>query len=359
MSSHELYMLRCLELAAKASGNTAPNPMVGAVLVHNDRIIGEGWHRHYGSDHAEVNCLRNVKEEDRCLIPDSAMYVNLEPCAHYGITPPCSERLVKEKVNEVYIANMDPFEKVSGKGVSILKNAGIKVETGLLGEEGFWLNRRFFCFHKLSRPYIVLKWAKTVEGYMAPADKSRFQITNDASLSLSHKWRTEEGAIMVGTTTALNDNPQLTSRLWQGHQPLRIVIDRTLKIPHHLHVYDEAAATWIINESRGGMVGNVHYMQMRFDNKFLDSLVEKLYLAKILSVIIEGGATLLNSFLSAGLWDEARVFTGVTSLDAGDAAPVLSNARLVMNTAIQSDNLQVFINKNSHYPYPGVLRMGL
>ena len=347
----EHYIKLCLDLAQRAKGHTAPNPMVGAVLVHNERVIGEGWHHYYGADHAEVNCLKNVAATDKYLIPESTMFVNLEPCAHYGITPPCANRLVQEKVKRVVIANNDPFEQVNGRGIDILNDGGISVGTGVLEKEGLWVNRRFFCFHKQKRPYIILKWAQTKKGYIAPADRSRLQITNTESQKLVHKWRTEEAAIMVGTTTALMDNPQLTSRLYEGRQPLRIVLDRSLKLPATYHLLDGAAPTWIINEQKEILHGNVHSVKLLFDDRLLPSLLHKLYEAKILSVIVEGGATLLNSFISAGLWDEARIFTGDIFLGDGIQAPVLIGETAGFTSGIGSDQLQVFVNKMSDYPY--------
>ena len=340
----EVFMRRCLELAERGKGYTAPNPMVGALLVHNGRVIGEGWHRAYGKDHAEVDCLNNVAEEDRHLIPESTMYVNLEPCAHHGKTPPCAGRLVQERVKKVVIANRDPFDQVNGKGIEILKTAGVEVETGLLDKEGKWLNRRFFTFHAKKRPYIILKWAQTPDGCMAPPDKSRLQITNSHSMQLLHKWRTEEAAIMVGTTTAINDNPQLTARLWKGKQPLRIVLDRSLKIPATHHIFDGATDTWVVNEVKNEVSGNVKYVQLVFDDTILTQLCEHLYKAAILSLIVEGGAQLLNNMISAGLWEEARIFTGGTTLHGGLQAPHLQNGERVIETNLVQDRLDVYIN---------------
>ncbi len=352
---HQVYIRLCFDLAQRAKGHTAPNPMVGSVLVHNDRVIGEGWHHYYGADHAEVNCLKNVAPVDKHLIPESTMYVNLEPCAHFGMTPPCANRLVQEKVKRVVIANKDPFEKVDGKGISILKEAGIEVEAGVLEKEGLWINRRFFCFHKQKRPYIILKWAQTADGFIAPADRSRLQLTGAAAKTLVHKWRTEEGAIMVGMTTALNDNPELTARLYDGKQPLRIVLDKNLWLPHTHHVYDNKAATWIINEQKEILLGNVHSVQLPFDSKLLPALMQKLYDARILSLIVEGGATLLNSFIAARLWDEARVFAADKPLGAGISAPVLENERCEYATKVGDDQLQLYINSNSEYAFvPGM-----
>ena len=345
------YMQQALNLAQRGKGHTSPNPMVGAVLVYNDHVIGEGWHHFYGGDHAEVNCLKNVKDADKHLIPDSTMYVNLEPCAHFGITPPCATRLVAEKVKKVVIANKDPFEKVRGEGIKILKDGGIEVQTGFLEKEGLWMNRRFFCFHEHKRPYVILKWAQTKEGFMAPADRSRMQITGAEAREIAHKWRTEESAIMVGATTALNDNPQLTARLWEGKQPLRIVIDRKLQLPRTHHVFDKSTATWIINEHKETLEGNVHDVQLTFDHTLLAQLVHRLYDAKILSLIVEGGTVLLASFIKKGLWDEARVFTGNADIKDGIMAPALKDGIPAFNTNIGNDSLQVFTNKYTHYPY--------
>ena len=344
-------MHRCLDLAQLGKGYTAPNPMVGAVLVHNGRTIGEGWHRAYGQDHAEVDCLNNVAAEDFHLIPESTMYVNLEPCAHYGNTPPCATRLVAERVKEVIIANKDPFEKVSGRGLAILKKGGVATQTGIMEQEGAWVNRRFFCFHKQKRPYIILKWAETKDGFIAPADKRRHQITDTESQVMVHKWRTEEAAIMVGTTTALKDNPQLTARLYEGKQPLRIVLDRNLAIPKHYHIFDRLAQTWIINEQRESIDDKISYVQMPFNDNLLALLLSRLYEARILSLIVEGGAVLLNSFISSGIWDEARIFTGNTELTNGIPGPQLNNEEHAFTAITGNDLLQVFVNKNSNFPY--------
>ena len=355
--SAEHYMQRCLELAQQGKGHTAPNPMVGAVLVHNDRIIGEGWHHFYGADHAEVNCLKNVKETDKHLIPDSTMYVNLEPCAHQGITPPCANRLVREGIKKVVIANKDPFEQVSGRGIEILKQADITVTTGILEEEAAWVNRRFFCFHIQKRPYIILKWAQSQDGFIAPADRSRFQITGAASNQLVHKWRTEEAAIMVGTTTAIDDNPKLTARLWEGKHPLRVVLDRSLNIPATHHIYDDTAATWIVNEQKEALEGNIHFVKHFFDETLLPWLMHRLYETKKLSLIVEGGAALLNSFITHGLWDEARVFTGTPVIAKGIPAPVLVNETEALEKLTGEDHLKVFINKNNPYSYPAGMEL--
>ncbi|WP_276133892.1 bifunctional diaminohydroxyphosphoribosylaminopyrimidine deaminase/5-amino-6-(5-phosphoribosylamino)uracil reductase RibD [Polluticoccus soli] len=350
MAGHEVYMRRCFELAQLAKGYTLDNPMVGAVLVHNGRIIGEGYHREYGKAHAEVNCLESVADADHHLIPESTMYVNLEPCAHHGKTPPCASRLVKERVKEVIVCNIDPFEKVEGRGMEILHEANIATQTGVLEKEGWWLNRRFFCFHRHQRPYIILKWAQTESGFFAPADRSRFQISNEHSKQLLHKWRTEEAAIMVGYNTALNDDPQLTSRLWPGKQPLRIVLDERLQLPGTLKLFNNEASTWVINGQKDDDRGNIRFMQMPFNN-LLPGLMNKLHQARMLSLIVEGGAHLIQSFIDAGLWDQARIFSAGADLPNGIAAPLLPNATKAFETPLGFDTLHVYVNNDSSFPY--------
>ena len=348
----QMYMKRCLDLAQRGKGLAEPNPMVGAVLVHNGRVIGQGWHHRYGHDHAEVDCLNNVAAADLHLVSESNMYVTLEPCAHFGKTPPCAHRLVKEGIRKVVIANVDPFEQVNGRGIQILKDAGIEVVTGILEDEGRWVNRRFFAFHRLQRPYVVLKWAQTADGYIAPADGRRLQISNGHSQLLVHKWRTEEAAIMVGTNTALSDDPRLTARLWKGRQPLRIVLDRELRVPAAAQVYNSDAATWVVNESQEGEAGNVTYVRLSFNDGLLPALWTKMYRQGILSVIVEGGAQLLHSIISAGLWDEARIFTGCTTLGGGIPAPLLTHSAPAFSSLLEQDRLQVFINSATGIAYP-------
>lgn len=349
--NHEQYIRRCFDLAQLAKGLTAPNPMVGAVLVHNDRVIGEGWHQQYGEAHAEVNCLSSVADEDKHLIPGSTMYVNLEPCAHHGKTPPCAVRLTEEKVKAVVISNRDPFEKVAGRGIDILTKNNIPVTTGILEQEGKWLNRRFFCFHEQKRPYIILKWAQTKEGFFAPTDRSRFQISNVQSQSLSHKWRTEEAAIMVGYNTALYDNPQLTARQWNGKQPLRIVLDRNLELPKTHHIFKAGSPTWIVNEKKEEGIGFPDYLQIPMDEKFFNRLMQRLYNANILSLVVEGGAALLDNFMDNDLWDEARIFTGSASLPNGLPAPLLRNADNILDIQLGDDRLNVYTKRQTPYAY--------
>lgn len=345
------FIKRCLQLAEKAKGNVAPNPMVGAVLVHNGTIIGEGWHQQYGENHAEVNCINNVPGKYKYLIPESTMYVSLEPCAHYGKTPPCAERIVKEKIKKVVICNEDPFEKVAGRGIRILEENGIDVKKKVLDAEGKWLNRRFFTFHRHKRPYIILKWAQTSNGFFAPKDKSRLQLSNKHSSQLVHKWRTEEAAIMVGFNTALNDDPQLTSRYYKGKQPLRIALDRNLQLPLTHHLYNNAAPTWIINEQKEAQMLSVRFVKKRFNEELLTALLAELYDANIQSLIVEGGTQLLESFIWKNLWDEARIFRADVDIPDGLKAPSLTNAKHVYKTAISSDDVDVYLHTDNVYHY--------
>lgn len=348
---HETYMRRCLQLAEMGKGHVSPNPMVGAVLVHGERVIGEGWHKEYGKAHAEVNCIESVAEADKHLITESTMYVSLEPCAHHGKTPPCAERLVKERVKEVIVCNPDPFEKVGGRGMQILHDNNIITTTGLLDKEGRWLNRRFFCVQENKRPYIILKWAQSANGKFAPYGNRRYQISNAYSSSIVHKWRTEEDAIMVGTNTALADDPQLTSRLWEGKNPLRIVIDRSLILPTNLKLFNRETDTWVVNDKKQEEGNNLQYIKLGFDEHLLENILQRLYDANVQSLIVEGGAKLLNTFIDKGLWDEARVITGNKVIEHGIAAPVLTNATTAFETELEEDALQVYVNSDSKYPY--------
>lgn len=343
----QYYMQRCLQLAAQGLGNTAPNPLVGAVLVYQDRIIGEGFHQQYGQAHAEVNCFESVIAAYKHLIPEATMYVSLEPCAHYGKTPPCANRIVQEGVKRVVICNKDPFDLVAGKGIQILKDNGIEVQTGVSEEEGDWLNRRFFTFHRQQRPYIMLKWAQTENGYFAPADRSRFQMSDEYSTRISHQWRREESAIMVGFTTALNDNPQLISRYGQGNQPLRIALDKDLKLPASHHLLAQDYPTWIINQHKNEVLGKLHFVQIDFNNNVITQVLDKLYDAKILSLMVEGGAQLLQSFIEQNLWDEARIFITASVLKEGLKAPSLSSSRLILETGLDHDSLQIHLKENN------------
>jgi diaminohydroxyphosphoribosylaminopyrimidine deaminase/5-amino-6-(5-phosphoribosylamino)uracil reductase len=290
-------MHRCLHLASLAAGHVAPNPMVGALLVYEGRIIGEGYHRKYGQAHAEVNCIASVKEEDEPLIQQSTMYVSLEPCAHFGKTPPCADLIVRKKIPKVVIGCRDPFKEVSGKGIEKLKAAGIAVELGILEKECIELNKRFFTFHTRHRPYIILKWAQTADGKLANADYSRIFISNEFSNRLVHQWRAEEASILVGTNTALIDDPSLTVRLWDGPNPVRLVIDMDLSLSPSLHIFDGSAKTIVFNTIKHEEQDNLLYYQVTHDVNGIQQIVHALYQLNLQSVIVEGGAKLLSSAL--------------------------------------------------------------
>lgn len=318
-------MRRALELAALGRGQVSPNPMVGCVIVHDatQRIIGEGWHQRYGEAHAERNAIHAVQPADLPLLPDSTAYVTLEPCSHYGKQPPCANLLIEKGIGRVVCCNDDPNPLVGGQGFEKLEQAGIRVERELLAEEGRWQNARFFTFMERQRPYIILKWAETSDGYMGAPGGLPVQISGPLSQRLVHRWRGEEDAIMVGTNTARNDNPRLNTRLWPGKNPIRIVIDRHNTLPPNLHLFDGSQQTIVINET--GLLGG------------LASLVEQ----KITSVLVEGGAALLTSFLSEGLWDEMRVFRSPTLLGDGIKAPTV-RGRLVSREMIGDDELTIY-----------------
>jgi diaminohydroxyphosphoribosylaminopyrimidine deaminase/5-amino-6-(5-phosphoribosylamino)uracil reductase len=342
-----LYIERCLQLAEKAKGAAMPNPMVGAVLVHQGCVIGEGFHQQYGQAHAEVNCFDSVANKDKHLIAESTMYVSLEPCAHYGKTPPCANRIVQEGVKRVVICNTDPFEKVAGKGIQILRDNGIEVLTGILEGKGSWLNRRFFTFHQQQRPYIILKWAQTTKGLFAPKDRTRFQLTDEFSSRLSHQWRSEESAILVGFTTAMNDNPQLINRYGQGPQPLRIAIDKDVQLPSSHHLLAQDYPTWIVNQHKEETMGHLHFIQLDFKQDIIPQILNRLYQANILSLIVEGGVHLLHRFIEAGIWDEARVFEAPNVLSEGLLAPCLINAQKIVETNLKQDKLKVYLHQSS------------
>lgn len=329
--SHEFFMQRCINLSQTGMGAVAPNPMVGAVLVHEGKIIGEGFHRVYGQAHAEVNCILSVPDTLQSLIPVSTMYVSLEPCAHHGKTPPCADLIITHKIPKVVVGCVDTFSAVAGKGIQRMKDAGIEVITGVLEEACRQVNRRFFTFHEKKRPYIILKWAQSADGFIAPPDGRPVRISNTYTDRLVHQWRTREMAIMVGTHTALKDDPKLTARLWPGKQPLRIVVDRTLQIPAHYQLHNAEAPTIFVSEDK-----------FDFSQNIIPQLLTRLHADNIQSVIVEGGANLLQQFIAGGMWDEARVITGRHTLGGGLQAPVLQHASLQEELEVQGDQISVF-----------------
>jgi diaminohydroxyphosphoribosylaminopyrimidine deaminase / 5-amino-6-(5-phosphoribosylamino)uracil reductase len=352
-------MRRCLELASLGAGHTAPNPMVGAVLVYDrgaggerdtgeERVIGEGYHMQYGQAHAEPNCIASVKEEDRRLIADSTLYVSLEPCAHHGKTPPCADLIIEKKIPRVVIGCRDPYPQVNGKGIEKLLSAGVKVTTGVLEAESIGLNKRFFTYNTLHRPYIILKWAQSADGKIAgpvgggAGPEQRTLISNEYTSRLVHKWRSEEAAILVGTRTALADDPALTVRLWNGPNPIRLVIDMDLKLPATLQLFDRKVRTIVFNRVRhgAGEGDNLFYYRLEDGEEVVGGVIRALYKLKIQSVLVEGGARLLRSFIDEDCWDEARVITNIElEIQDGLAAPVLKEARLPSMRLLSKENL--------------------
>lgn len=324
MSSPNDYMRRCLELASRHLGHVAPNPMVGCVIVHDGKIIGEGAHQVYGEAHAEVNAINAVKDQQ--LLQQSTLYVNLEPCAHHGKTPPCADLIIAKKIPAVVIGCLDSNPLVQGKGIEKLRNAGVQVTTGILEKESRELNRRFFTFHEKKRPYVMLKWAESSDGYIdhdrAEHGNIPAQISSPALLQLSHTWRTQESAILVGTHTAIADNPQLTARLAKGKQPLRLVIDRHRKIEADAHLLDGSTPTLVFTEKTSAGKNNLEFVVIDFSGDVLQQIFDQLYQRHIQSLIVEGGATLLSSFLHNGNWDEVRRIVSHKKLNGGVAAPV-------------------------------------
>ena len=319
----KIYMRRCFELARKGLGMTMANPLVGAVIVHNDRIIGEGYHHEYGGPHAEVNAIRAVK--DASLLSESTLYCSLEPCSHHGKTPPCSMLIKQKELKRVVVSNLDPFPSVNGKGIKCLEDAGIEVERGCLEDEGAQLNRRFFHYINYRRPYVILKWAQTADGFIdlerEPDDHEGPRwISDEVSRTLVHKWRSEESAIMVGTNTIITDNPSLNVRKWAGENPVRITLDRNGRLSDSAQILDGTQETIVFTGVQRNYSGKIQIVQADPSYEMVD-VMEELFDRQIVSVFVEGGAKLHRSFLESGLWDEARVFTGKMLFDQGVKAP--------------------------------------
>jgi diaminohydroxyphosphoribosylaminopyrimidine deaminase/5-amino-6-(5-phosphoribosylamino)uracil reductase len=315
--THEYFMQRCLQLAQLGARNVAPNPMVGCVIVVDGKIIGEGYHMHYGGAHAEVNAIHSV--DNKALLNQATVYVSLEPCAHFGITPPCADLLIQYKVKQVVVGCLDPHAQVAGKGIEKLKLAGIEVLVGILENDCIELNKRFITFHQKQRPYIILKWAETKDGFIAGDIK---QISGTLAQQRLHIWRSEEVAFMIGTNTLLQDNPALSVRLVEGNNPIRIAVDAELKsVDKALKFYDQSQTTIIINTVKNETDGLVEYIKV--DSTDPKSLLKVLFEQNILSVVIEGGAQFLQSFLDANLYDEIRVIKSkLLCFEAGLHAPL-------------------------------------
>ncbi len=338
-------MLRCLQLAKNGLGYTSPNPMVGSVIVANDKIIGEGFTSPAGGHHAEVNAIAAVA--DKRLLSKATLYVSLEPCNHYGKTPPCTELIIKHKIPKVVVGVKDPHNKVAGKGIRRLREAGVEVAVGVLKEQCKWVNRRFFCFHLHKRPYIILKWAETIDGFISPSLHSESNsvakpvwISNAYSRQLVHKWRSEEQAILVGTNTVVADNPELTTRHWAGLNPMRIVLDRQLKLSRKYKIFNPAAPTIVFTEKDAVNENNISYKRVNFDRNFITTFNKVLYQLNIQSVIVEGGEKTLTSFIKSKCWDEARIFIGEKTFGKGIRAPEI-DGKIESINAVFNDKLLI------------------
>jgi len=339
-------MQRALELAELGRGNTSPNPLVGAVLVHNNRVIGEGYHAKYGTPHAEVHAINSVSSTDHEKINNSTLYVNLEPCSHHGKTPPCTDLILQYNIPTVVIANLDPFSQVDGKGINILERGGVQVKTGVLQEQGEALNKSFFTFHQKQRPYIVLKWAQTANAEFAPRNSQQTWISGKLAQRLVHRWRAREDAIMVGTETAAIDNPSLTCRLWTGSNPVRVVLDKHLRLNNTLQVFDQKAPKLVYNTSQElptNIDNMTQYISLENGKNFIEQVFTDTYNQRIQSILVEGGAELLSSLIEANLWDEARVFIGKSYFHDGKPAPQLPVTNYG-HYKVDEDDLRVFHN---------------
>ncbi len=318
-------MHRCFELAENGAGQVAPNPMVGCVITHNEKIIGEGFHRAFGKPHAEVNAIHSVKNVE--LLKHATLYVNLEPCAHHGKTPPCSDLIIAHEIPRIVISNVDPYAKVAGKGIEKLKAAGRNVIYGVEEKTGWFLNRRFFTFHNQKRPWIILKWAESADGFIDiyrdnTDDLRPTWLTNQMAKHMVHRWRAEEDSILVGQNTALLDNPRLNTREWKGKNPLRILIDPKLKVPAKFHILDKSQPTLVFNQLKEEKKGTLEYIKIPPNSSIIASVNNELFERSVQSVIVEGGAYVLQKYIDAGMWDEARRFIGEIHLVEGVKAPV-------------------------------------
>lgn len=344
MNIDELFMSRCFQLAKLGVGSVAPNPMVGALLVYDNIIIGEGYHKKYGEAHAEVNCIDNALQTNAGVISKSTLYVSLEPCSHHGKTPPCADLIIKHKIPKVVIGCRDSFEEVNGRGVERLKNAGIEVVENTLSIEALQLNKKFFTYHKHKRPYIILKWAQTFNGFIATENDERLIISNELSHRLVHKWRSEEAAILVGANTAIKDNPILDNRFWFGNGPLKIIIDPHLKVPKTARMFNTGNIL-SFNFNRNETKTSQQYAKINKGQEIKD-IMDFLYNSQIQSVLVEGGRKTLQSFLDAGLWDEARVIVNRDlTIDGGIKAPILQGASKYREIIMDSDIVSFFENK--------------
>ncbi len=343
-------MQRCIELAQQAAGYTAPNPLVGAVLVYEDKIIGEGYHQNYGRAHAEVNCINGVAKENIGLIAKSILYVSLEPCTHFGKTAPCVDLILEHNIPHVVIGCSDSFEKVNGLGIKKLMAAGVRVEVGILEKECRKLNKHFFTFQEKKRPYIILKWAQTNDGFIAAEDEAPIKISNDFTNKYMHKLRAETASILVGKNTVQKDNPSLTTRLWKGKNPVRIIIDSNLELPNDFNIFNDKATSIIINRLKHAQVGNIIFYKVAKEFSILEGIIACMYQQQLNAVIIEGGAKTLQHFIDANLWDEAIVITNTTvKIKTGISSPKLKNDFLLYTENIFTDRIDFYKQTNNEF----------
>jgi diaminohydroxyphosphoribosylaminopyrimidine deaminase/5-amino-6-(5-phosphoribosylamino)uracil reductase len=346
MTTHEKFMQRCLTLAKGGEGTVSPNPLVGCVIVRENKIIGEGFHRTFGGPHAEVLAIASVKDKD--LLTGSTLFVSLEPCSHHGKTPPCTDLIIRSRIPRVVVGMIDPFPAVAGKGVEQLRLEGIEVETGILEKECREMNRRFVTFHVKKRPYIFLKWAMTSDGYMdagGGTGKRGYPVRISGPLShlLVHRQRTTEDAVLVGTRTAWKDNPFLTARDWSGKNPVRIVIDRKLQLPSSLHLFDGEYKTIVFNEVKSLQTGNILWEKLESGNDLTAQIVHKLYEWNIQSLVVEGGADTLRKFIANDIWDEAHIYTGTQWYSEGVKAPEIKG-EIIATEVLEESRLTVIRN---------------
>lgn len=347
MNIDEKYIKRCIELSKHGYGHVEPNPYVGAVIVNDNKIIGEGFHIKYGGPHAEVNAINSVKDKE--ILKSSTIYVNLEPCSHQGKTPPCANLIIESGIKKVVISMLDPNKLVSGNGVSMLKNAGVDVKTGVLENESKWLNRRFITFHTKQRPYIILKWAKTIDGFIDIDRRNNSTednwITGNELKMLTHRWRTQEQGILIGHNTLINDNPKLNVREWVGKDPVKILITKEIPNEEKFNIFKSGNKTIVFNQHKSFESNYAEYIKVDFDENMIESILNELYKKNLISIIVEGGKKTLEMFIKKGFWDEARILTGNKHFIRGLDSPKLENETKIYEQKINNDILQIFKNK--------------
>ena len=341
MKTHEYFIEKCIELARQGIKDVSPNPMVGAIVTYNGKIIGEGWHKKYGRNHAEINAINNV--QDKSLLKKSTLYVNLEPCCHFGNTPPCTDFIIKKNIPNVIIGCIDPNSEVAGKGIKKLQENSVNVISGVLDKKCRDLNKRFFKFKNDKKPYVILKWAKSRDNFIAPINQNKpFWMTSEQSKKLVHKWRSEEDSILVGTNTVNLDNPSLTVRLSDGKNPIRVIIDRNISLDANYKIFNSDSKTIIFNEKKTYNTKTNYYIKVNF-NSLIEEMLKELYKLNIISIIVEGGAYTLSKFIQANIYDEIRVFTTKLNLENGIESPNIPELKKISSKKINSDTLDIYI----------------